>query len=107
MLAKAGFEIGSFTIVLVSLAVSLMTIFSMTKIWNEVFWKKKPEQEPLMDVVPQQKLRDNRQLYLPVGIMTVFILLIGLYAEPVVAMAQLAAEQLLNSKLYINAVLKR
>ncbi|SIT80943.1 proton-conducting transporter membrane subunit [Pontibacter indicus] len=107
MLAKAGFEIGSFTIVLVSLAVSLMTIFSMTKIWNEVFWKKKPEQEPLLDVVPQQKLRDNRQLYLPVGIMTVFILLIGLYAEPVVAMAQLAAEQLLNSKLYINAVLKR
>ncbi|MCP2044991.1 proton-conducting transporter membrane subunit [Pontibacter sp. HSC-36F09] len=107
MLAKAGFEIDSFVIVLVSLAVSLMTIFSMTKIWNEVFWKKKPESDPLLEVMTEQKQHHNRLLYLPVVIMTVFILFIGLYAEPVVAMAQLAAEQLLNSELYINAVLKR
>lgn len=107
MLAKAGFEIDSFVIVLVSLAVSLMTIFSMTKIWNEVFWKKKPEVNPLLEVMTEQDQRHNRLLHLPVMIMTVFILFIGLYAEPVVAMAQLAAEQLLNSELYINAVLKR
>ena len=107
MLAKSGFEIDSFTIVFVSLAVSLMTLFSMTKIWNEVFWKKKPEPDPLLEVMTESEQRDNRLLYLPVAFLTVCILFIGLYAEPVVAMSQLAAEQLLNSEFYIKAVLKR
>ncbi|PVY40736.1 proton-conducting transporter transmembrane domain-containing protein [Pontibacter virosus] len=107
MLAKAGFEIDSFVIVFVSLAVSLITIFSMTKIWNEVFWKKKPVSDPLLEVMTEREKHDNRLLHLPVVMLVGFILFIGLYAEPVVAMAQLAAEQLLNSELYINAVLKK
>jgi multicomponent Na+:H+ antiporter subunit D len=107
MLAKAGFEVDSFAIVITSLAVSLITIFSMTKIWNEVFWKTKPETDPMLDVMTTAELRTNRFLHAPVIFLVVFILFIGIYAEPVVAMAQLAAEQLLNSELYINAVLKR
>jgi multicomponent Na+:H+ antiporter subunit D len=107
MLAKAGFEIGSYTIVLVSLAVSLITIFSMTKIWNEVFWKNKPETDPLLDVISKADQKINRLLHVPVIFLVVFILFIGVYAEPVLAMTQLAAEQLLNSELYINAVLKK
>ena len=107
MLAKAGFEIDSFAIVFTSLAVSLITIFSMTKIWNEVFWKSKPDTDPLLNVTPEADKRVNRFLHVPVIFLVVFILFIGLYAEPVVSMAQLAAEQLLNSEIYINAVLKR
>jgi multicomponent Na+:H+ antiporter subunit D len=107
MLAKAGFEIESYTIVITSLAVSLITIFSMTKIWNEVFWKKKPESDPLLDVMTESEQRANRLLHVPIIFLVVFILFIGIYAEPVVAMTHLAAEQLLNSELYINAVLKR
>ncbi|MBD1396075.1 Na+/H+ antiporter subunit D [Pontibacter sp. JH31] len=107
MLAKAGFEIDSFAIVFTSLAVSLITIFSMTKIWNEVFWKRKPDTDPMLDVMSEADQRVNRFLHVPVIFLVVFILFIGLYAEPVITMAQLAAEQLLNSELYINAVLKR
>lgn len=107
MLAKAGFEIDSFVIVFTSLAVSLITIFSMTKIWNEVFWKNKPEADPLLDVMTETEQKTNRFLHVPVIFLVVFILFIGVYAEPVVSMAQLAAEQLMNSELYINAVLKK
>jgi multicomponent Na+:H+ antiporter subunit D len=107
MLAKAGFEVDSYGIVLVSLAVSLLTIFSMTKIWNEVFWKRKPDTDPLLDVMTEADQRVNRFLYVPVIFLAIFILFIGIYAEPVIAMAQMAAEQLLNSELYINTVLKR
>ncbi|WP_018478025.1 proton-conducting transporter transmembrane domain-containing protein [Pontibacter roseus] len=107
MLAKAGFEADYFGLVLTSLAVSLLTIFSMTKIWNEVFWKRKPETDPLLEVMTEADLRVNRLLHLPVVFLVVFILFIGVYAEPTVALAQRAAEQLLNSEMYINAVLKR
>ena len=107
MLAKAGFEIGSYTLVLTSLAVSLITIFSMTKIWNEVFWKPKPKADPLLSVMSEADLRINSMLHVPVVFLVVFILFIGLYAEPLVTIAQGAAEQLLNSEIYINAVLRK
>lgn len=107
MLAKAGFQIDSFAIVITSLAVSLLTIFSMTKIWNEVFWKPKPETDPLDEVTSEAELRVNRFLHVPVIFMVLFILFIGVCAEPVVAVAHRAAEQLLNSEMYINAVLKK
>lgn len=44
-LVQAGFGAGEGTIVAVSLAVSILTLFSMTKIWNGVFWGA-PEEEP-------------------------------------------------------------
>jgi multicomponent Na+:H+ antiporter subunit D len=46
-------------------------------------------------------------MHVPIIFLVVFILFIGIYAEPLVSMAHLASEQLLNSELYINAVLKR
>jgi multicomponent Na+:H+ antiporter subunit D len=106
MLAKAGFDTAQYGIVATSLAVSLITIFSMTKIWNEVFWKKKPEPEDAL-AVPEMPgdIVTRSVLYGPVVFLTLFILFIGLYAEPLVAVSLQAAEQLLNSDLYINAVL--
>src|SRR5690606_20218787 len=90
MLAKAGLEAGMFTIVIVSLGVSLLTTFSMTKIWNEVFWKDKP---PVV-IYPEEKAaalieaqKPDKWLYLPVVLLTSVILFIGLYAEPLIALA--------------------
>lgn len=106
MLAKGGLDAGSYGIVATSLAVSLITIFSMTKIWNEVFWKKKPEAaeaEMLPETAPAKTTR--RLLYAPVIFLTLLILFIGLYAEPLVALSHKAAEQLLDSDLYVNAVM--
>ncbi len=46
ILAVGGFSVKQWlpvTITAISLGVSLLTLFSMTKIWNEVFWKPNPE----------------------------------------------------------------
>ncbi len=43
VLVRAGLEAGSFWIVAASLVVSLLTLFSMIKIWTRVFWGEAPE----------------------------------------------------------------
>lgn len=108
MLAKGGFDTEQWAIVATSLVVSLFTVFSMTKIWNEVFWKKKPEQEAAPIETESDSDKKTRQLmYVPVIFLTLLILFIGLYAEPLLALSHKAAAQLFNSELYINAVLTK
>lgn len=113
MLAKAGLDTQQWGIVAASLAVSLITIFSMTKIWHEVFWKNKPEVAVASTVVPGDaaqspaEKRTQQLMYVPVIFLTGLILFIGLYAEPMLALSHRAAEQLLNSELYINAVMNK
>ncbi|AHM60099.1 NADH dehydrogenase (quinone) [Flammeovirgaceae bacterium 311] len=113
MLAKAGFDAGNYAIVATSLAVSLITIFSMTKIWNEVFWKDKPAEADGGTVPTDEDMinladrRTQKLMYVPVVFLTVLILFISFYAEPLIALTHKAAAQLLDHDLYINVVLSR
>lgn len=101
-LIRASLEENQPVIALVALVVSLLTVFSMTKIWSEVFWKDRPETTPepvsLSTTV-------HLQLYLPVVALAAITVVIGLMAEPVFALASQAANQLLSSGEYIAAVL--
>ncbi|GAB3527021.1 Na+/H+ antiporter subunit D [Pontibacter brevis] len=106
MLAKGGFEAGNYSIVAVSLSVSLVTLFSMTKIWNEVFLKPKPEKAVLSPEVKTTHLQHIKFMYVPVAFLLGFILLISLYAAPFINLAQRAADQLFYTNSYIEAVLK-
>ena len=99
---KAGIDLGEYSIVTVSLVVGLLTLFSMTKIWNEVFWKDKPDQEP---IVEEQSLSQKILLFLPIILLALITLTIGLNLEPFFEIAQKASSQLLNQSEYINAVL--
>jgi multicomponent Na+:H+ antiporter subunit D len=87
----------------VALAVGLLTLFSMTKIWAEVFWKPAPEgHAPHSGNVP----RAERWLLLaPVAALAVLTLTIGLFPQFFFDFAVRSAEQLLRPELYINAVL--
>ncbi|MCC9135319.1 proton-conducting transporter membrane subunit [Pontibacter silvestris] len=108
MLAKAGLLNENYSIVATSLAVSLITIFSMTKIWNEAFLKPKPDNNGSeKEVVTSEEKQASRYLLVPVVLLAGIILFIGLYAEPVISLSIRAAEQLKNTDLYINAVLNR
>ncbi len=107
MLAMGGFKAGNYGIVATSLCVSLVTLFSMTKIWNEVFWKAKPLKVSKPSGAIPAKSRYPKFLYMPVIFLMVFILLISLYAQPFINLAQQAANQLLYTNSYIEAVLKR
>ncbi|MEZ5141602.1 MAG: Na+/H+ antiporter subunit D [Acidimicrobiales bacterium] len=50
-LVEAGFDAGEWAIVAVSLAASLLTLYSMTKIWNGVFWGRPDEPTPALAAV--------------------------------------------------------
>ncbi|HOB73046.1 MAG TPA: Na+/H+ antiporter subunit D [Phycisphaerae bacterium] len=110
MLIRAGLESGRGTIVAVALGVSLLTLYSMTKIWAEVFWKAPPgkqsEPAPRKPAAHERlRPRDRLLLYGPVAALATLTVLIGLWAAPVFALAERAAEQLTHPAGYIAAVL--
>lgn len=104
ILVKAGIEAGQFWLVLVVIASSLLTLFYLTKIWNEVFWTNEPEE--LNDPEPHTPGPGPLWLMvLPVGVLVGITLAIGLNAEPIFDLAKETAEQLLGREEYIRAVL--
>ena len=98
---KAGVEAGSWWAVGFGLLVGLLTLFSMIKIWAEVFWKKLPETSPPVDLTGKLSL----WMLAPVIMLATITVAIGLYGEPLYQLAEIAANQLLNPQGYIDAVL--
>jgi multicomponent Na+:H+ antiporter subunit D len=104
MLLTAALDLKDYIIVAAALLTSLLTLMSMTKIWQEVFWKDRPDGNVETDLA--QALSPN-WLYslLPVIGLSFMTVLIGLAAEPIFALASRAANQLLDVDLYITTVL--
>jgi multicomponent Na+:H+ antiporter subunit D len=89
----------------VALLVGLMTLFSMTKIWAEVFWKKPVEGfEPHRGNVTKL---ERWLLLSPVAVLAALTLVIGLFPQYFFDFADRAAAQLLAPENYIRAVLGR
>jgi multicomponent Na+:H+ antiporter subunit D len=106
VLVQAGVALGHYHIVGVSLAVGLLTLLSMTKIWAEVFWKT-PLVAPtaggaLVRPLPRKQLV---VLLTPVVALTFTTVGMGVLVEPLFSLAIRAADQLLNPVEYINRVL--
>ncbi|WP_029214590.1 Na+/H+ antiporter subunit D [Kallotenue papyrolyticum] len=105
-LIRAGLETAQYAIVAVSLVVSFLTLFSMTKIWTEAFWKPAP---PSAHALPEGGLNALQQglaiMSLPIIALTLLSLLIGLGAGPALTLAQAAADQLLQPSGYIQIVM--
>ena len=102
ILIQAGVEISAGGIVFIALAVGLMTLFSMTKIWAEAFWK--PQPKPVALGAPAGNPPVPWLMMLPIISLALLTVLIGIFAEPVFQLSQRAADQLLNPAEYIAAV---
>lgn len=103
-LVKAGLEIESWFAVTAALLVGVLTLYSMTKIWGEAFWKKQPENaefQPLAEPIGRLAW-----MVVPIAVLAVSTVLIGLFGEPLFDYAERAAAQLLNPQEYISAVLQ-
>ena len=111
MIVRAGLEVEAYVATGIALAVGLMTLYSMVKIWNEIFWKSLPED----NLVPETATPtgdDGRLLkpslwmmYLPVMVLALSSLLIGVFAEPIMWVMTGIGDQLLEPRGYIEAVL--
>ncbi len=97
MLVQAGLQVEQYLIVGVSLAVSLLTVFSMTKIWAEAFWKQAP-------VLSEPKTQNLALMVVPVVGLALVTVVIGLATQPFYDLALRAADQLLNPAEYVEAV---
>ncbi len=103
VLIQASVEAEGYVIAAVALAVGLLTIYSMTKIWLAAFWKARPaEAGPAPAPLP----RGQRWLLLgPIATLAAMTVTIGLLVEPFYALAERSAEELLNPAPYLQAVL--
>jgi multicomponent Na+:H+ antiporter subunit D len=103
VLIKAALEDGGYVIAGIALAVGLLTIYSMTKIWGYAFWKPHPAgiQPTLASLSP----KDRAALLTPIAALAILTCIIGLFPEPFVQFATRAADQLLNPQIYVDTVL--
>lgn len=104
-LVRAGVDAESYLIVGVALAVSLLTLYSMTKIWQEAFWKPLPAEEPLSSGASPQERPGLALMLAPIVMLAGLTVVIGLGASPVFDVMFAAAEQLMDPSAYIEAVL--
>ncbi len=100
LVIRAGFAAGTYWAVAVAMVVSLLTLLSMLKIWNEAFWKEERH-------APSSTLQAKRSLRLvfPSVLLALVTILIGIVAQPVLTLSTAAAEQLLDNQAYRDAVL--
>lgn len=109
---KGTLEVHDFWSAGVALGTGLLTLFSMSKIWNEAFWKRPPEvgEEPDNDIVlppppPALTLKEKVLLSTPMVLFCLWTLAMGFAAETAVQYSERAAQQILDPGPYIEAVL--
>lgn len=103
ILVAAALEAQHWVVAGVALLVGLLTVYSMTKIWGEAFWKPHPDgTEPTLNSLPA---KTRAALLLPVAGMASLTLIIGFFPDPFVWFAETTAAQLLDPGAYIDAVL--
>ncbi len=104
LLVKASLDAEAYVIAGIALLVGLLTVFSMTKIWAEAFWKPHPDGElPPRAVVGR---RDMTYLMVPVAGLAALTLWIGFYPEPFLNAAERSAAELLDPTAYVETVLR-
>ncbi|MGF1646384.1 MAG: monovalent cation/H+ antiporter subunit D family protein [Kineosporiaceae bacterium] len=87
----------------VAVAVSLFTLLSMLKIWNGAFWGDAPDPQP--DAQPTGAAgRVPRRLVLPALALAAVTVGLGLGAEGLLALSVTAAENLVDTGGYVEAV---
>jgi len=103
VLVQAGLDAGQYVLVATAIAVSFLTLYSMSKIWNEVFWKPGAQAAPdKWDAISGVK---KWWMVAPVTALALMTLCIGLWPEPFVSLAMRAADSLMDPSDYVHAVL--
>jgi multicomponent Na+:H+ antiporter subunit D len=107
-LVEAGLEAREYLVVAISLAVSLLTLFSMTKIWANAFWGK-PQVEPGDEAAAAGSAQwPVGGPILMVGATAALALVsvgIAVAAGPLYDLSERAAIDLIDREVYVTAVL--
>lgn len=105
ILIKAGLQLEHYIIVAAALFTGLLTLFSMVKIWAAVFWSSPAEGNLILDANEREsRKRGVMNMFVPIGVMALLIVLFGIFAGPIFNLAMEAAGQLMDPDQYIRAV---
>ena len=102
LIVRSGLEAGHVALSFVALAVGLLTVFSMTKVWAEAFWKDAPARAAWAPAIPAGGLLP---MVVPVAGLCVLTLVLGVAPGPLIELSMEAAAQLLDRTAYLEAVL--
>lgn len=103
-LVESGIDTGEYAIVAVSLVVSLLTLFSIMKIWIGVFWSPSSE-SPSGTPHDAGRLGGPPLMIGATAALFVLGLAIAVWASPLYELCQRAATDLLDPRVYVEAVL--
>jgi len=101
-LVDAGLDARSYAIVAVSLAVGLLTLFSMTKIWSNAFWGAPADHG---DRSTDIHAGGRRLMVGSTAALAAFSVAIALWAGPLYGLSERAAGDLIDPTAYVEAVL--
>jgi multicomponent Na+:H+ antiporter subunit D len=96
VLIRAGLADGQFAIVFVALVTSLLTLYSMAKIWSYAFWGSSARATPS---------GRYRGMMVPTAALVAFTVAMGVAAEPFLRLANDAARDVVDPRAYQEAVL--
>ncbi len=98
LLARASIEALNYWLAFAVLAVGLLTLFAMARVWSEMFWKSHPNGDgACVGRAPVAMLA-------PIIVMVGFIIVVGVFAAPFLDAAAIAAAGLVDPAAYIDAV---
>lgn len=115
-LVTATIDAGQWIVAAVAIAVSLITLMSMLKIWGGVFWGREPESDPDTDevesgpdggtalTIARQRTKVRVAVLLPALVLTATTLCIGLSGQFLLELSSQAASGLLDPSPYVEAV---
>ncbi|WP_237067124.1 Na+/H+ antiporter subunit D [Microbulbifer guangxiensis] len=103
LLVKASLDQAAYWVAAVALVTGALTLFSMSKIWAEAFWKDHPRDDCAS--LATLTAGDRLQRLLPVIALALITLVLGLAPEPFIEFSLAAAGQLLDPGDYLRAVL--
>jgi multicomponent Na+:H+ antiporter subunit D len=96
-LIRATLEAGAWWTAGIILAVGVLTIISMARLWDESFWKPATEAD---------KTVMSRVMLIPIAGLAAVTLAISAAAGPIFDLSSRASQQLLNPRQYVDAVLR-
>jgi multicomponent Na+:H+ antiporter subunit D len=102
-LLRAAFEADQYVAGGIAVAVSFLTLLSMVKIWNGVFWGERPREAPTAAAVAAPRAA---ALVAPAAALAVLTIVLGLGAQGLWVLSEQAASVLVDPAPYVRAVLR-
>ncbi|MCL7411873.1 MAG: NADH-quinone oxidoreductase subunit M [Methanosarcinaceae archaeon] len=104
ILFDAGIEEGFYIPIAIALIFAVLTLFYMFRAWMIMFWGEPRDFETYGEYSSHAL---SPLLTVPIIILAIGVIIFGVYAEPLIALAQATAVQIVDPQPYIDAVMTR